>query len=182
MTDEHDPDLELFRAEVSDVRPLHHDRAEPAPTRPEPVPAQRLADEAAVLRELLADPQDHHELGAEAGEALAYLQEGVQRRVLRRLGRGQYALASELDLHGMTVALAKQELDAFLAGCQDRGRRCVRIIHGKGRGSGNRGPVLKAKVALWLRRRDDVLAFCSARPVDGGTGALYVLLRPVRGG
>ena len=182
MSDEQDPELEMFRAEMSDVRPLRHDRAEPVAPRPEPIPVQRLADEAAVLRELLAEPEDHHALGAEAGEALAYLQHGVQRRVLRRLGRGQYAVAAELDLHGMTVALAKQELDAFLASCHGRGRCCVRIIHGKGRGSGNRGPVLKAKVALWLQRREDVLAFCSARPVDGGTGALYVLLRPGKGG
>ena len=182
MDDGDDKELDLFRAEMSGVRPLRHDRAEPAAPRPAPIPHQRLADEAAVLRELLADPGDRHDLGVEAGEALAYLQPGIQRRVLRRLGRGQYALTAELDLHGLSAREAKAELDAFLGECLRRGRLCVRVVHGKGRGSGNRGPVLKAKVALWLQRRDDVLAFCSARPVDGGTGAVYVLLRAPRGG
>jgi DNA-nicking Smr family endonuclease len=54
---------------------------------------------------------------------------------------------------------------------------CVRIIHGKGLRSRHKGPVIKTKVNTWLRQRDDILAFCSARPVDGGTGAIYVLLR-----
>jgi DNA-nicking Smr family endonuclease len=55
---------------------------------------------------------------------------------------------------------------------------CIRIIHGKGKRSrNNKGPVIKTKVNHWLRQRDDVLAFCSARPIDGGTGAIYVLLR-----
>jgi DNA-nicking Smr family endonuclease len=86
-------------------------------------------------------------------------------------------VAAELDLHGMTSELARSALREFMAECRRRDHRCVRIIHGKGRGSSNRGPVLKGKVNRWLRQRDDVLAFCSARPVDGGTGALYVLLR-----
>jgi DNA-nicking Smr family endonuclease len=53
----------------------------------------------------------------------------------------------------------------------------VRIIHGKGYRSGARGPVLKNAVNLWLRRHLDVMAFASARAIDGGTGAVYVLLR-----
>ncbi len=70
-------------------------------------------------------------------------------------------------------------VNQFLADCQDRGVRCVRIIHGKGNGSPNTGPVIKALLDGWLRRRRDVIAFCSARPADGGTGAVYVLLRAV---
>jgi DNA-nicking Smr family endonuclease len=54
------------------------------------------------------------------------------------------------------------------------------VIHGKGRGSGPRGPVLKHVVNHWLRRMDDVAAFATARPVDGGTGAVYVLLAGAR--
>jgi DNA-nicking Smr family endonuclease len=106
-----------------------------------------------------------------------YGRPGLQRRILRRLRRGHYSLAAELDLHGMTVPVARVALQAFLQECRRRDLRCVRIIHGKGRRSSNEGPVLKVKVDRWLRQREDVLAFCSAQPADGGTGAIYVLLR-----
>ena len=96
--------------------------------------------------------------------------------MLRRLRRGEYAIRDELDLHGMTQDEARAALGAFLAEAVSQGQRCVRIIHGKGLGSGHRGPVLKSAVNRWLRRHGDVVAFSSARRNDGGTGALYVLL------
>lgn len=68
-------------------------------------------------------------------------------------------------------------LAAFLNRCMLEDRRCVRIIHGKGHGSKNRLPVLKNKVRHWLMQREDVLAFCQARTVDGGAGAVVVLLK-----
>ena len=77
----------------------------------------------------------------------------------------------------MTILIARQSLSEFLRRRRLSGARCVRIIHGKGRGSAQGLPVLKNKVNYWLQQRDDVLAFCSARPVDGGTGAVYVLLK-----
>ena len=77
----------------------------------------------------------------------------------------------------MTVNTAREALALFLRDVRREHQTCVRIIHGKGKGSRHRGPVLKQKVNHWLRQRDEVLAFCSARPVDGGSGALYVLLR-----
>ena len=97
--------------------------------------------------------------------------------MLRKLRRGQFQIGPALDLHGMTVATAREALTRFLHAARREGRSCVRIIHGKGNGSRHRGPVLKLKINHWLRQRDEVLAFCSARPVDGGTGAIYVLLR-----
>jgi DNA-nicking Smr family endonuclease len=84
----------------------------------------------------------------------------------------------ELDLHGLTVVEAKAVLRRFLIRALEEQVRCVRIIHGKGLRSGHRGPVLKSTVAAVLRRTGAVLAFVSARPVDGGTGAVYVLLGP----
>ena len=86
-------------------------------------------------------------------------------------------MQSEVDLHGLTVAEAKTALADFIEGSIDHGQRCVRVIHGKGLGSGDRGPILKRKVDNWLRKWDAVLAFVSARQVDGGTGAVYVLLK-----
>lgn len=172
-------DGELFRDAVSDVRPLANaPRATHARRRPKPLPYQRLRDE----REALADSLNDH-LGADAlletGEALAYVRNGVSRQVLRALRRGQWVIQDELDLHGFTVASARSLLIEFLNASLRRDLRCVRIIHGKGLRSKNREPVLKQRVANWLMQRDEILAFCQARPVDGGGGAVIVLLRAV---
>jgi DNA-nicking Smr family endonuclease len=100
----------------------------------------------------------------------------VQTAILRKLRRGQYRVQAEIDLHGLTVREAKEALREFVADALQRHFRCVRIIHGKGLRSGHRGPVLKGAVSSVLRRIGPVLAYVSARPVDGGTGAIYVLL------
>ena len=142
--------------------------------RRRPRAASRRADEARVLTESLAF--DAADLDVESGDELAFRREGVAESSLRRLRRGEYAVRDEVDLHGMTQDEARLALGHFLAEAAHVGRRCVRIIHGKGRGSGHRGPVLKSAVNRWLRRHGDVQAFCSARRNDGGTGALYVLL------
>ena len=161
----------LFREAVSDVRPLRADRLEPDRPKPPPVPLQREQDDAQVLKDMLSDAVDPAEL--ETGEELVFARPGLQHNVLRKLRRGQFSIEAELDLHGMTVAQARQALADFL---RVRPGRCVRVIHGKGNSSTGRVPVLKGKVNHWLRQREEVLAFSSARPVDGGTGALYVLL------
>lgn len=176
MSDWQDPtEQKLFIDAMEGVRPLTHDRIVPAHSKPAPIPRQALADEREVIAELLADEYDPNALAS--GEELMYGRPGLQRRVLRQLRRGHYSLAAELDLHGMTVAIARVALQEFLHECRRRDYRCIRIIHGKGRRSSNQGPVLKGKVDRWLRQREDVLAFCSAQPADGGTGAVYVLLR-----
>ena len=110
-------------------------------------------------------------------EALSFQRAGVRIQVMRRLRRGLYPTEDELDLHGLSQTAARDRLADFIAGSRDGGYRCVRIIHGKGYRSGARGPVLKAAVNLWLRRHMDVMAFVSARAIDGGAGAVYVLLR-----
>jgi DNA-nicking Smr family endonuclease len=65
----------------------------------------------------------------------------------------------------------------FLHDCGHYNIRCARIVHGKGHGSWQKQPILKVKLSRWLRQHDAVLAFCSARPTDGGTGAVYVLIK-----
>ncbi len=169
-------DIDLFRCEVGDIRPLpEDDKAIPARRRPSPRPRFTEADEADVIAHLLDHPIEPEQL--ESGEELYYRKPGVQMRVLRKLRRGQYRVSGEIDLHGMTVALAREALSNFLAHCHRADLRCVRIVHGKGLRSRHRGPILKRKVDGWLRHRDDVIAFCSTPPNDGGTGAIYVLLR-----
>jgi DNA-nicking Smr family endonuclease len=165
----------LFRAAMADVRRLECDRIEPEAKRPDAEPRQTLADQVRVLSDMMSDHVDHAEV--ETGDELLHVRPGLQHGLVRKLRRGQLSVSAQLDLHGMIVAEAKQAVIDFLRDCQQRGLRCVRIIHGKGLGSPNKQPVLKAKLSHWLRQRDDVLAFCSARPVDGGAGAVYVLLR-----
>ena len=167
-------DAHLFREAVRDVKPLTQDA--PMPEIPRPPPRARFtrADRRAVLQESLEAHVGDPELAS--GEELVFSRDGVQSGVLRKLRRGQYRVQAEIDLHGLTVPEAKEELRAFLAHSLERHIRCVRIIHGKGLRSGHRGPVLKGAVSSVLRRVGPVLAYVSARQVDGGTGALYVLL------
>jgi DNA-nicking Smr family endonuclease len=168
-------DKSLFRQAVTGAKPLDHGRHEQARPRPPGSAAFRRADERAVLDEALLLPAS--ELGVETGEEILFRTAGVSDQVLRNLRRGRYAIADELDLHGLVAEEAREVVRNFLAEAAARGRSCVRIIHGKGHGSGPRGPVLKKSVNLWLRKHDAVLAFCSARAAHGGTGAIYVLLR-----
>lgn len=178
MTDrQNSTELKLFLDAMEGVRPLEHDRVVPVAPKPAPIPRQTMDDEQDVMNELLAGNFDPDALSS--GEELRYVRAGLQRSILRRLRRGHYSLAAELDLHGMTAQIARQALKQFLLECRRRDLRCVRIIHGKGRRSSNEGPVLKPRVDHWLRQRDDVLAFCSAQPADGGTGAVYVLLKHI---
>ena len=86
-------------------------------------------------------------------------------------------MKDELDLHGLNREQARVQLVAFLAECQQRDSRCVRIIHGKGLSSKNNEPVLKLLVKSWLMQREDVLTFVQAAPADGGSGAVVVLLK-----
>lgn len=178
MTDKYEisaEDVALFRREAGPVRPVPHQKIAATRPRPAPEPRSTQVDEAQVLRDMLSDEYDPADL--ETGEEPLYARPGLQHNLLRKLRRGQFSIGAELDLHGMTVPVARASLAGFLAECLKSNIRCVRIIHGKGNGSPQRQPVLKTKVAVWLRQRNDVLAFCSARPVDGGTGAVYVLLK-----
>lgn len=167
-------DDELFRDAVRGVRRLRDAGARPA--RPKPLAKARFtrADEQDVLKESLAPAASDW---LETGEELAFRRPGVPDTVLRRLRRGEYAVEAEIDLHGLTAVETRSVLRDFLRDALDRGFTCVRIIHGKGRRSGPRGPVLKNVVNLWLRQADPVAAFGSARSVDGGSGAVYVLLK-----
>jgi DNA-nicking Smr family endonuclease len=167
----------LFRRAVADAVPLPPSgRADIARPRPKPVAHQRQADERQVLVDALSDPWDW-ETAVSTGEDLLYSRPGVPTAALRKLRRGGWVIRGELDLHGHTGDEARIAVAAFLNRCMLEDRRCVRIIHGKGHGSKNRLPVLKNKVRHWLMQREDVLAFCQARTVDGGAGAVIVLLK-----
>lgn len=176
VIDEKDRELRTFREAMRGVRRLRHATAA-SRARPKPPAQARFtrADEAEVLRESLLPPADPATL--ESGDELSFRRPHVPPAVLTRLRRGQYAVDAEIDLHGLTGAQAKEALRQFIAEAAPSRWSCVRVVHGKGRRSGPRGPVLKNVVNRWLQLSDDVLAFGSARAVDGGSGAIYVLLR-----
>lgn len=178
-------EAQLFRSAMRDVRPLKPSMRAPAERRRRIARAAfARAERAAVLRESLqsapsiagdaAAGTDLYEL--QPGDELLFRRDGVPETILRRLRRGLYRIDAEIDLHGCTVAQAQGRLGSFLREARVQRLHCVRVIHGKGLRSGNRGPVLKNSVNAYLRRTDAVLAFVSARPVSGGTGATLVLL------
>jgi DNA-nicking Smr family endonuclease len=172
-----DEDVRLFREAMRDVRPLGMDRDTVTPRR-RPARARFTRMERFAVLEESVTGAPHADPLVASEEALSFRRPGVPENVLRRLRRGEYRVSGELDLHGLTVAQAKQALRRFLSAAMARHAGCVRIIHGKGLRSGHQGPVLKNLVSGVLRRTSAVVAFVSARPVDGGTGAVYVLLSP----
>ena len=174
-TEPDEDDIRLFRDAIGPVRELQIDVPPPPAPRPEPRARMLEADEAAVPGELLELAFDPALM--EIGEELSYLRDGYPPRLLRHLKRGQFSIQDELDLHHMNAAAAQSSIASFLAEARRHGLRCVRIVHGKGLRSKAAGPVLKVLTDRLLRRRDDVIAFASARPAQGGTGAVVVLLR-----
>lgn len=175
MNAEDEDDIALFRRVVGDVRPIRHKRIELRPPAPAPRPRFSHEDEQQVLQDMLSDQFEPADF--ETGEELLFLRDGVRPRLLRDLRRGRFMIAAECDLHGLIVPEARALLVEFLHQARVQGLRCVRIIHGKGLGSWQRLPVLKSKVNHWLRQREEVLAFCQAPLHDGGSGAIYVLLK-----
>ena len=179
MTKRHAPtvnsdDHDLFVQSIGSVRPIRQLVVENDRPRPPPEPMQSRRDEARVPGELIDSDIDPALM--EVGEELSYLKDGHSPLLLRKLKRGQFSVADEIDLHQMTQAVAREAIAQFLAESRRERRLCVKIIHGKGLRSRNEGPVLKRLVDGLLRRRSEVLAFASAKANQGGTGAVIVLL------
>lgn len=172
-----DADRNLFREAIGPVRELAGMTDPRRASRPAPAPQalQSQADERRVLDELLATA-DEALTAIASGEVLAHLQDGYPPRLLRQLRRGQFVVEAELDLHHLRLAAGRALLGQFLAECRQRRQRCVRIVHGKARAA-QEGSVLKAMVDRVLRQRAEVIGFVSARPQDGGTGAVVALLK-----
>lgn len=174
MSKEKNPSSDgLFKDAMQGIAPLSQDRATPYRKQISPHPRPQ------------ADESDELESGVDiaiatdiqAGDLLQFARPGVQDRLLKDLRRGRIAVGMELDLHGLTIRLAKDQLEQCLKECRAEDIRCLHIIHGKGFGSTTQQPVLKQQLNLWLQQKKSVLAFCSATQRDGGTGAVYVLLR-----
>jgi DNA-nicking Smr family endonuclease len=175
-----DGDIDIAHAFSDVVRLPPANKAGIARARPAPIPRQTLADERDALEasKYGHEPAPHAwDIGQEIEGEQTFLRRGLGSDVLSALRRGRWVVQGEIDLHGMTTAEAHDSLSDFLLDARARGRRCVRVVHGKGLTSPNREPVLKGKVRRWLAHWDDVLAYCEAPRHAGGGGAVVVLLR-----
>jgi DNA-nicking Smr family endonuclease len=170
---------------MADVRPLRADPRIDAPA-PATLTTRTVIDEdveaLAVLSDLVTGNGDF-----DISDSTEYVEGavvGLDPRILRRLRRGEFAYQSMIDLHGMSTAAARVEVERFIMAAIAHGHREVLIVHGRGHNSKDNVPVLKERLKSWLARGRigrGILAFTSARPADGGAGALYVLLRRRRG-
>lgn len=177
VTVSNENDENLFSEAVKDARPLPaSNRATHLRKKPKPIPKQFIRDEQQALLDSLSDSYiPAHEL--ETGEELLYVRDGHSPDILRKLRRGHWVIQAQIDLHGLISDEARLYVATFLSDCKKRSLRCVRIVHGKGLGSKNREPVLKHKLRSWLMQRDEVIAYAQAKPEDGGSGAVIVLLK-----
>jgi DNA-nicking Smr family endonuclease len=172
-----------FEEEMAGVAPLAADpRGRLGAPPPAPVPRRaRAGDEAEAYAQLadLVEGVGNFDI-ADSDEYIEGIAPGIDKRLLRRLRKGDYAVQGHLDLHGMTSEEARVEVETLVESALVAGKRCLLIIHGRGLNSKDNIPVLKERLKVWLTRgriARRVLAFATARPSDGGAGAVYVLLR-----
>lgn len=164
----------LFRSAVNDAQPLSVRKRHQLKTTTSGQERPQHRDEQQMLQDSISSESDLSV--PELIDDMSFQRSSVTRKIMRELRRGKYTVQEEIDLHGCTRPEAEPALRTFINDCVQHSLSCIRVIHGKGIRSGPSGPVLKAAVNHWLRQWDTVLAFCPARPSDGGTGAIYVLL------
>ena len=156
------------------VTRLKQDKITPYRKPADTTPKQRQLDDQRVIEELMMESDESASF--ESGDELKFLRSGFSTRLLKKLRRGDYSIQDELDLHGLVAGEAKQETHGFINECARDNVRAVRIVHGKGRNSAGRRPILKNMLIGWLSKNQHVIAVVSTPANDGGTGAVYVLL------
>ena len=175
---------ELWSVAIDGARPLsdRSGRIKPGP-QPLSVPSVELDPDLEAYDELRALVTGEVPFDiADSDEFIEGHSRGLDPRVVRKLRKGEFAVQAHVDLHGLLKEEAKAALEAFLARSRQDGKRCVLVVHGRGLHSKDQVPVLKEALKRWMhtaRFARHVLGFSSARPHDGGTGAMYVLLRKV---
>ncbi len=164
-------DADLFKEAMQDVKPIQADNK----VRTKPTHKNikiRNHEQRPDINDVFSDaPVD------DCPDQLFYSRDGITPDTLKKLRKGKFHIDHSIDLHGMTVDAARDYLLEFLSECEADGSRGIIIVHGKGYSSPGKKPVIKPMVNRWLRAAPTVLAFCSALPKDGGTGAVYVLLK-----
>ena len=175
-----DDDRSLFAEAMRGVRRLRHEpRVNRVKTPPQRDPASVAAKQSTPRHDPWSDGSGIETVGA--GSSLFFAHPGLQQSVLRKLRQGRLSIDAEIDLHGMTVAEARNALNHALDEAGSSGLRCLRIITGKGNRDGTGQARLKSHVNHWLRQDPRLLAFATQPPRHGGEGALVALIRnPLR--
>lgn len=169
-----DEERELFRQTVGPITPIKSNpriKTSSSKILPKRVKQPHFPEAAVVLE------TDYHLELVSPEDRLFFYKPGVSEKILRQLKKGQLQCERQLDLHNLTMEEAEEKLHHFLSLSHEAGLRCVRIIHGKGYSSKTPYPILKNQVNNWLRHHALVLAFSSAKPADGGAGAIYALIK-----
>ena len=173
---EQNDDKDLFKSLYGDIERVEDDRVSEWRQKPRTRHRQQSTPANRDSADISPWPELDHAETTDTGSVI-YRANGVQDKLIKKLRRGQLRSQASIDLHGMTRAVALQELQGFIEACQSRGIHCIHVVHGKGLQSDGGKAVLKPSVAIWLKQMSAVLAYCPAQISDGGDGALYVLLK-----
>lgn len=165
-------DESLFQQEMSDVEPLKSDNKVKHKPERKKIRVKHHHQDSAAIDDVFSDA--HVE---DCPDRLNFSRSGVQPATLKKLRQGKLPIDNNIDLHGLTIDEARDYLLEFLGECEIDGSRVLLIVHGKGYSSPGLKPKIKPMLNRWLKQLTSVLAFVSAQPADGGTGAVYVLLR-----
>jgi DNA-nicking Smr family endonuclease len=167
-------DSALFRQTIGKVKAVESDKLIlTTDKKPKPYPKQRPLN----INNNFEDSVDTTTEKLFQEDSISFIAPGLQKNILKKLRKGFFGFDATLDLHGLTSREAQHQLSQFLHFSIENGFRCVHIIHGKGYRSENNQPILKNNINIWLRQHKAVQAFCSTPPKDGGTGAVFVLLK-----
>ncbi len=172
-----------FTEMMADVSPIKQDKAvlrTNGPIRKDKQRAYQRSMAEADIDQVIDGLSSEIVAIVESDEELIFAAPGIQVSMMKRLRKGHIPWEAGIDLHGMTVDTARDELSLFIRDAQRQGMRSVMIIHGKAFSQSGQQPVLKSYVNDWLRQLPQVLAFCSAQPKDGGSGALYILIKQIK--
>ena len=168
-----DEDSQLFRESIGPIKRLSNTQRHSFENKPKPKPVKK----GLISKETKSGPFFQQTNDIQSNDYLFFSREGIQHKTIKKLKRGGIGIDEKVDLHGLNQQDAQHLLDEFLAEQFVQRHRCILVVHGKGTGSLNNRPVLKNLTSNILKNEPSVLAFVSAQPRDGGTGALYVLLK-----
>lgn len=174
-----DDEFSLFRSEMRGVKRIEVDRADTGKPRDDKaqIANRRLNAQLSSATTKVDGLSDQFVIDVGAEEPLYWARDGVQEGQMRKLKSGEISFEGSLDLHGLTVERAREQLWAFFKEAARLEVRCVRVTHGKAARLDGRRPLIKSHVNTWLRQHAQVLGFTSCLPRHGGTGAIYVLLK-----
>ncbi|MGY8815752.1 MAG: Smr/MutS family protein [Gammaproteobacteria bacterium] len=171
-------DIALFRKTIGDVISIKQDKVKLTKAVTSPRHASSKRNDEHIKSATYYEEFIPENFRVSASDHLQFKRPGIQDKLFQKLKRGQLSILDNLDLHGMTISNAKLTFNQFMLQTRKFDRQtCIRIIHGKGYRSKDGQPKIKQNIQLWLQEHKNVLAYASCTPADGGTGAIYLLIK-----